>query len=175
MQRDMRPLSVTFSQTTDGVKTEDFFAKIIEMVLWVLHFVSHGLPLLAQFVEQHVQLMVFGACEPEPGFEVLDAEVDDLVLRRREILLNSRVVVFGFNWVLDVFGQARPRADDRGEGTVGSRQRLADLHDIGESPTAALPPVDEQDRGGHLENANRHLNGDANEERLSGGHTVSIG
>src|SRR5271170_5098749 len=59
MQCDMRPLSaVILLQPANGVELQDFLAQVVEMVLRILHLISHRLPFLAQFVEKHIQLLV---------------------------------------------------------------------------------------------------------------------
>ena len=76
------PALIVF-QPADRVELKDFTTQVIEMVFRIRHGISHCHPFFPQLVEENIKLPVFGVRQPELGLEVLDAEIEDFVLRSR--------------------------------------------------------------------------------------------
>ena len=59
MKCQMRPLPcVVRPQPADRVELQDLMTQVIEVILWILHVIPHGLPFLPKFVEEHIELFV---------------------------------------------------------------------------------------------------------------------
>jgi len=77
----MRPLlAVSFLQAADDIELQNLAAKFIKMILRVVHLIAHGFPFVAKLLKQNIKLRVGLSREPEFGFEVFDAEVQNLIL-----------------------------------------------------------------------------------------------
>jgi hypothetical protein len=81
VQGDVRPhAAIIVFQPAEGVKSQDFLAKVVEGLVGVFVFGAEDFPNVAKLVEEEIELGVLDATHPEFGFEVFDAEFEDIVL-----------------------------------------------------------------------------------------------